>query len=57
MRAELVEARAAVASDSPVSEVAAYHLVCPSPANPNSRSPGWLSTFPSVTWTVPSTMR
>ena len=26
-------------------------------ANLNFRSPGWLSTFRSVTWTVPSTMR
>ena len=49
--------RHAIRSQARVSELAAYHLVCPSPANPNSRLPGWLSIFRSVTWIGPSTMR
>ena len=32
-----------------VSELAAYHLVCPNPANPHFRLPGWLSISRSVT--------
>jgi hypothetical protein len=40
-----------------MSVLAAYHLVCPIPASLSFRLPEWLSTFPSVTSTGPSTMR